>query len=761
MVQHGTTKLEIGMAYIASKSKSQGRPGFSITFRHPLMNDRNGKPGRKVRRGLNTADLDLADTYVSQMNEILSDESWWNIAKKNDASIQFAEVVVDAFYGDIQARTKDTFEMRNELIRLPSRDDGYAHVFFVGTTGAGKTSLLRHCIGTNPDRDRFPSTSTAKTTVSDIEVIPNDGIYEAVVTFFNEFTIRAVVEECVRNASAEYWNKPEDKGIADKFLNHPEQRFRLGYLLGNWLETTCAEDDVDWSFSQEESLSIPENEENVDEGLKNENQIKLKGYIERIKSMSHPIKDRIVQDFGISEGSSSEDIAVAEDLYLEEIENSTDFSEIALDVINDIEGRFDGITIGTLKRSRSSSGWPEYWEYHTDSREDFIKNIRWFSSNYAPSFGKLLTPVVDGIRVKGPFFPDFLGGNHPKVVLYDGQGLGHTADSASSVTTHITRRFEEMDVILLVDNAQQPIQAAAQALLKSVASSGHYPKLAIAFTHFDQVKGANLPTVSDKRAHVFASVNSYLSRLKETLSVSVVNSMSNIIEQQHFVFGALDLSSNKLPPAVNKELKKLFDFFENSVRSQECPKISPEYDLTGIGFAIQKATEVYQEQWLDKLGLNPKPKRSPEHWTRVKALTRRVASEVDVEYDSLQPVADLVGQMADEISNFLDNPISWTANPSSEDEAQNAISSIRRKIYTGLHEIVQRRIVSDRLPEWRLAWDRRGSGSTIKRSLDLRSINEYAAPIPSTVNTAHSLDLMREIKELVSQSINDCGGQIV
>jgi len=54
--------------------------------------------------------------------------------------------------------------------------------------------------------------------------------------------------------------------------------------------------------------------------------------------------------------------------------------------------------------------------------------------------------------VKGPLFPEF--GSRPKLALMDGQGLGHTPDSSSSVTTHITRRFGHVDVILLVDSAQ-------------------------------------------------------------------------------------------------------------------------------------------------------------------------------------------------------------------------------------------------------------------------------------------------------------------
>jgi hypothetical protein len=86
-----------------------------------------------------------------------------------------------------------------------------------------------------------------------------------------------------------------------------------------------------------------------------------------------------------------------------------------------------------------------------------------------------------------------------KLVLLDGQGLGHTAESASSVSTRISKRFGDDDLILLVDSAQQPMQAASLALLRAAASAGYADKIALAFSHFDQVKGDNLQTVSQKR----------------------------------------------------------------------------------------------------------------------------------------------------------------------------------------------------------------------------------------------------------------------
>ena len=73
------------MAYTASKSPTKGRPGFSISFRHPLRADTKGKPGLKVRKGLGTQDAAHADALVAQMNEVLADDSWWNAGRYDDA----------------------------------------------------------------------------------------------------------------------------------------------------------------------------------------------------------------------------------------------------------------------------------------------------------------------------------------------------------------------------------------------------------------------------------------------------------------------------------------------------------------------------------------------------------------------------------------------------------------------------------------------------------------------------------------------------
>lgn len=746
------------MAYTASISTTPGRPGFSISFRHPLKLDSKGKPGLKMRRGLGTDNKTRAESLVAQMNQLLQDAAWWTAAKHQEALQMFDQRIVDAFYDGIQAGIANSFDTRDSVIPLPSKAEGYAKTLFVGTTGAGKTSLLRHLIGSDPELDRFPSTSTAKTTVSDIEVIPAPGEFRAAVTFFSETVIQANVEDCVLNACAAVWDKlPEDK-VADRFLHHPDQRFRLSYLLGSWRRNLPPEPAADeWDFGEPVQATIG-SDEAVTGADAEALQARLTDYVGRIKKLAAMKADAISKELlPAPHSASAEDREAALEIFQNELFADEQFHEIVHDVIDEALKRFEALKSGELTYRSASSKWPLMWTYSTDNRTDFLKQVRWFSSNFAPSFGRLLTPLVDGIRVMGPLFPTFTD-HQAKVVLLDGQGLGHTPDSSTSVTTHITRRFAEVDAILLVDNAEQPVQAAAQSVLRAVASSGNYSKLLLAFTHFDQVKGLNLPTFADKRAHVLASVHNYLSKLKEVLNAPIVAAMERTIDDQSFMLGALDGPSTKLPPGVKTQLNKLVACVETLIEPPPVPDAKPQYDASGLGFAVQRAADSFQKAWAARLGLTIGATLPAEHWTRIKALNRKISNETGVEYDSLRPVADLVGRIIEEVANFLDNPISWSRAPVDADEAQQAIAPIRQVVFSRLHKLALQRLINEHLTDWRRGLEHKGKGSAARRAIDIRGIYELAAPVPGTVNTAQAIEFMRGVRELVRTAVVENGG---
>jgi hypothetical protein len=722
-----------------------------------------------MRRGLGTSNEAEAEAMVGEMNIILSDQCWWNAAKRPEAALRFSTPVIEAFYDEIQAGREDPEALRECHIRLPNKDDGYTHVLFVGTTGAGKTSLLRQLIGSDPDEDRFPSTAPAKTTIADIEVIQSEGDFDAAVTFFTEFQAQANIEECVIDAALAVLEKAPIEKVADRFLNHRDQKFRLSYILGGWRTNSSVDDQDEMSFEDDPDSTVVLDDDGVlTEAERAANRETVSTYLERVADLTNSVVAKLTEDLGVDLRVAGPDRDVAQQLIEENFDSyltqEEGFHELVQDVLEDVRARFDLIAAGELKRR--PSGWPELWLFNSADRDEFIGQIRWFSNNHWPQFGRLLTPLVNGIRVRGPLSPDFLEGRS-QLVLIDGQGLGHTPDSSSSVTTHVTRRFGQVDVILLVDNAQQPMQAAPLSVLRAVASSGHHRKLALAFTHFDQIKGQNFQKFADKRAHVMASVLNALSSLRDVLGTAVVNAIERGIDARCFMLGGVDRQLDKLPSRaasyMRTQLLEMVGFFARAILPPPLAEARPVYDPTGIGFAVQDAVTKFQGPWLARLGIGTYEGFRKEHWTRVKALNRRIAGELDDEYDTLRPIADLATQLRESISRFLNNPISWTREPGDEEEAQLTIDHIRQVIEVALRDLAVRRLVQEHLTDWRTAYNgpsSRGTGSTFRRANAIHGIYDAAAPVPDAVMTEPSAAFLGEIRRIVTSAIDASGGEV-
>ncbi len=130
--------------YTASKSRNQGREAWSIIFRHPARIDiATGKHGRRVRRGLGTSDELEASLMVEQLNEILRTPELWEATARSTALGRFDDRIVDIFYDGLESTAVNFQELRDELLPLPTEDEGYRTVLLLGTTGAGKTTVVR------------------------------------------------------------------------------------------------------------------------------------------------------------------------------------------------------------------------------------------------------------------------------------------------------------------------------------------------------------------------------------------------------------------------------------------------------------------------------------------------------------------------------------------------------------------------------------------------------------------------------------------
>jgi hypothetical protein len=746
--------------YTAAKSRTQGRTQWAISFRHPAKPDPRTNSGMKIRRGLGTSSDSEADQLVSEMNELLADDSWWSVTQRDRAAKNFSDVIVSAFFDPLEPETQDNSAIRELHIPMPDKSQGYPRVQFVGTTGAGKTTLLRHIIGSDPKVDRFPSTSTAKTTIADIEIITGPLPFEAVVTFFDEWKVHTSVVECVIEAGNAVWERMKDDEIADRLLHHSDQKFRLSYVLGSWKPSiTLAASDDDWNMlppTESTGKTVDDEDGALSADDRQKCQDFLTDIVARVKSGARAIVKYLTDEFGAeATDPTGPDYEVYQDIFESEFEISSEFDEVVKDIMDEIKLRFDSVS-GDLQRRKS--GWPRSWRLSSDDRDDLIRQIRWFSSNYAQAYGKLLTPLVDGMRIKGPLYPT-ISTRQDKLVLIDGQGLGHTPDSSASVTTHVTSRFSAVDVILLVDNAEQPVQAAPLSAIRAVLSSGHQRKLAIAMTHFDNVKGDNLPGPREKRAHVMASVRNGITSFKDLGQIALAALQRNI-NDRCFMLGYLDHPSHNLPKGFIREFDRLLDFFQRSILPVEAIDLKPIYEMSGIPFAVREAADDFNKRWAGLLGTATGYGVKKEHWTRIKALTRRFAQQSDNEYDTLRPVADLVRRLEEAILRFLEKPISWSRRPKDETEAEAVLSGIRQQVSLGMHDLSSTRIAAQHLADWVDAYNHRGKGSAFERARHVMNIYDAAAPIPGTLVDRISVEFLRDVQQIVRQAITDNGGMI-
>jgi len=251
-----------------------------------------------------------------------------------------------------------------------------------------------------------------------------------------------------------------------------------------------------------------------------------------------------------------------------------------------------------------------------------------------------------------------------------------------------------------------------------------------------------------------------LTNLKDVLGNGLVKTIERTINDQCFILGALDKPSRKLPNGVKSEFKRLLSFFERSTQPTSKIHAGPKYNPDGLLLALQMSARGFRRLWAARLGLGTSEAAHKEHWTRIKALNRRIAGELAIEYDNLKPVADLLARLSEEISRFLDHPAGWLPPIPSDEEAELVIATIKRKVYTELHTLVERRLLRDHLADWRETDQYSGKGSTFLRALGINSIYENGAPIVTTVTTETSAEFVRDIRGVVYRAIQGNGGRL-
>lgn len=741
----GASEIVMNSPYLATLRQVSGRKALSVEFRHPLRPDpsNQGKPGRKVRKGLGM-DRAAADRLVEELNRLLADSTLHSPAAKAKATTLFNDPrVIDIFYDGLELKSENYRELRNEHLPFPPKEEGYPRILLVGVPGAGKTTLLRQMIGAHPTRDRFPATSINRTTTCETEVIAGLPAYAAAITFMPEeevdFEVRQSVSSAILRAVDE---ESTDAGVARALLERSDMRFRLKYILGDW--PSDEEDDDPYASDgspDDQQANDPVVSERETERLASA----LKLNVASIRAIATFARKEIEGNRGALTSLSTDERNAAYDAIQDCAEESEAYSEIVSGLLEDLRDKFEkfeGISVG--KFVKTTTGWPRLWLIRepAERRDKFLSAVRLFSDNARANWGRLFSPLVNGIRVGGPFSPIWRSGSDsPRFILIDTEGLGHKASTMPDVPDHIVSRFPECDAILLVHKGDVPFSFEGGKALEAIGGAGQTAKTMIIFTRMDEVKGPNIHGWQAKREYSFSGVRNVVEhQIAKSLTPEIARFMSAQLEKSSFYLGSLQKGD---PKEARNELLRLLGSLTSLVPPPAPAPAFPDYgsyDL--LVLALQKGVEGFRVPWRAYLSLQRHSDHRPLPWQSIKAVSRRYAEGFDDGYD-IRPASNLLNTMTLAVGRFLEKPIRWTGTPSPEDK-RIILDRIKETVSKNLRPFCLQQLREKARSDWNVAYGFRGSGSTFDRRMKIENLYERWVPEP-----ANEGDDMQHIQEFI------------
>ena len=203
-----------------------------------------------------------------------------------------------------------------------------------------------------------------------------------------------------------------------------------------------------------------------------------------------------------------------------------------------------------------------------------------------------------------------------------------------------------------------------------------------------------------------------------------------------------------------KMMKALLAAVDRIVKRPEPVAARPVYDRANLTLAIRKAAVQFRQAWRPRLGL--KPGANKEHWTRVKALSRRLANGWSDQYDNLRPVSDLHKQLGELIYVTIQKPVRWEGDEPDEDSRQQTYDDFFSALTGPLLELATRRVWIERADEWQEALNQSGTGSTFKRAkIIAKEIYDKAAPVPDLTPSPDQNKFLHEVLALVEATCKE------
>lgn len=744
--------------YTATAKRNPGRKGFVITFRHPLKLE-GSKPGKKVFKGLGTDDEATAKHLEARMNALLARKDLHSVGSRAEALRDgFEPAIVEIFYGDLDPSATSHRALRERLLPLPAMGLGHAErTLILGNSGVGKTTLLRRLIGSDPSQDRFPATSTNRTTTCEIEIVTGRANYSAAVTFLSRHQVQQEVIESLSNAVLKAIESGSDDIVMKDLLDDTDQRFRLKYVLGGWTAPnpkTAATSSFGGSPKRGSTGGVWENSP------------LLKDALTSIRAIAANARNEVEAILGQLEDLNDEERNYALDEMQREGEGSEQFQDAVNAIMEAIEERFSQLPEG--KFTKSSTGWPEAWTWSAQASEraTFLKAVRWFCANNREEWGALLTPLVTGIRVAGPFRPDWIAeGEQYDHVFVDTQGLDHEKPT-TELSSEVTSIFGQVHNILFVESGKDSLKSqSARKVMEAIAGAGYTASLTVVLTHMDLVVGDDIPTDEDRKDKAFSGLRSLVANeVSQNVSRDAARQMAAHLESSTFYLGYLD--AKKYPEgwdnddraefesSLGHDLRQLSEHLVLRANPQLLQPGVPQYSFESLGLAVREASVAFQEVWEARLGYKRIEGISSAPWQSIKAMSRRHAEGW---FDSywLRPIDTLISLTRNVLSRFLEVPLSWLPEHKKMTADQKAaiIDRLKQIVNDELTEMSKARLWKQPQTRWQGAYEPSGTGSTCVRKQRVHELFLTQVPIPQSISDRSAQAWVEEVKQVLQRAL--------
>ena len=652
------------------------------------------------------------------------------------AERKYARVIIDAFFDCMTPEPVDYLALREREMPLPPRQGKrkVPHVLIVGPTAAGKSRFIQHLLQTT--RENFPMRGAGRTTVADTETIVDDVDYSAVVTFYSENEIREIIKENILEACAFAYREKEDKAkIASKLLVDSDKRFRFNHVMGEWVQNTEAGDNED-EFADEDQ----ESELDTDVGVA-ATWGRLESCVAQVSSMTELARETARREL---QPESVQDELVVEEYWLQYIDQDQ-LDALTEEILEELERRLCAAT--------GQSSWPvTYRVADTANKADFFRRLRPFYQNNRNLFGALVTPLVQGIRVRGRFTPpSFTATKVSTWVLLDGQGVGHEQGGATKINRTIppelAKKFSGADLICLVDRAVPAMTGDAPIMLENLIVRGHQDRLALIFTHFEDVEAPDL-NWAGRKAKVLEGLSNAIQAIVSLPKAQRVL-LERTAESKTYFLARMDQPELKLK-STQSEMKRICEHFARSIGETEIPKFRPLFNEYAIANVLRREIEAYRRDWSEaELG--------SLHWKIMEALTNWIGHAYNDGYPkrNLYPGQNLSQRLVAAVSMELESPDGWKPyKPESADEESRILNAIRGKVGDPIDAYCREVLVHDpRTGFWLAAYENiSGPGTKMRRARTVARILEDRAELPDEGLGKFTKDIWEIIENVIAQT---------